>query len=126
MTLSFLSVAFLGFGGLTLWSAAFMWRHRHALSTNPTLTEHLARVLMPIALAVGGLAWTMMGVVMLWYPADRFGYIHPPDGSIAGTAENVAILMMAASFALFFAWMVAYQTIQRRGRGDGHEGHRAL
>jgi hypothetical protein len=122
MTVSFLSVAFLGFGGLTLWSAVYMWRHRHALSSYPTLAGRLARVLVPSALAAGGLAWTVMGVVMLWYPADRFGHIHPPDGSIADAAENVAILMMAASFALFFAWMVAYQTIQRRGRGNGREG----
>src|SRR5262245_51230522 len=82
MHLSVLALSFLVMGIGTGWvTSIFMRFYRPAASTR-RLLQAVARWLFVAAFGMGAAGFFLMGVVMLWYPADARGYVHTPDGSL--------------------------------------------
>lgn len=106
MHLSVLALGFLVIGIGTGWVTSFLMRFYRPAASTHQLLQAVARWLFVVAFGMGAVGFFLMGVVMLWYPADARGHVHTPDGSLGSAAQTAAGALIVFPFVLLFSWMV--------------------
>jgi hypothetical protein len=103
MQLSFFALCFLVMGVGSGWGPVMVASGRHQPVQAVVKWSFVA------AFGMNSLGFFLMGLIMLWYPADAHGHLHPPANGLANATGNAAIILILSSVPLHVASLFIQQ-----------------
>ena len=111
MQLSCLALGFLVLGVWVGWGTVAAVRSNHPTSGQHPNMQAVGKWLIVTAVGMASLSAFLIGLVLLWYPADSHGHIHPPANSVGYAGQLAAIILGGGGFCLLIAGVMINRSL---------------